>query len=289
MFGRRRSLTSTYGVTYTPDALWTAEGALEFGKVIDANSEDIERKAVSLSVGYQDEEKFAAKVRGEVRVDDSEDDKRDRQTYLTAASLSWKTNADWRFIANLDAVISNSDQSSTLDGDYIEASVGYAYRPVLNDRFNMLLKYAFIYDLPGPQQVNVNGDVLGPSQRSHIFSVDASYDVTQYLTLGAKYGFRIGEVSSTRGSDDFTESSAHLGIVRADIHVVENWDALLEGRVLHSPTSSTTDFGALAAVYRHFGENVKVGAGYNFGHFSDDLRDLTYDDQGPFINVVGSF
>ena len=289
MFGRRRSLTSTYGVTYTPDAMWTAQGGLEFGTVINPVDGNFDRKAISASVSYQDEKRFSAKLRGEVRLESSEDHTKDRQTYLTAATLSWKTSENWRFIANLDAVISNSDQSSVLDGDYVEASLAYAYRPVTNDRFNMLWKYTFLYDLPGPQQVTVNGNILGPAQRSHIFSADASYDVNQYLTIGAKYGFRIGDVSATRLSKDFAPSSAHLAIVRADLHIVHNWDALLEGRVLFSPSASTADYGALAAVYRHFGENVKVGAGYNFGRFSDDLRDLTYDDQGPFINVVGTF
>jgi hypothetical protein len=289
MFGRRRSLTSTYGVTYTPDAMWSAQGGFEFGTIIEPIGGNFDRKAVSASVSYQDEEKFSAKLRGEARFENSEDHLKDRQTYLTAATLSWKTNSNWRFIANLDAVISNSDQASVLDGDYVEASLAYAYRPVTNDRFNMLLKYTFLYDLPGPQQVTVNGALLGPAQRSHIFSADASYDLNQYITIGAKYGFRIGDVSATGLAKDFTPSSAHLAILRADLHIVHNWDALLEGRVLFSPSAQTVDYGALAAVYRHIGENVKVGTGYNFGRFSDDLRDLTYDDQGPFINVVGTF
>ena len=289
VFGRRRSLTSTYGVTYTPDALWTAQGGVEFGTVTDAVDGDFDRKAVSASLAYHDDKKLSAKIRGEVRLENSADHLKDRQTYLTAATLGWKTSDNWRFIANLDAVISNSDQSSVLDGDYIEASLGYAYRPVQNDRFNMLLKYTFLYDLPGPQQVTVNGALLGPAQRSHIFSADASYDLNQYVTIGAKYGFRVGDVSASRLSKDFKPTSAHLAILRADLHIVHNWDALLEGRVLFSPSAATVDYGALAAVYRHFGQNVKVGAGYNFGRFSDDLRDLTYDDQGPFINVVGTF
>ena len=29
--------------------------------------------------------------------------------------------------------------------------------------------------------------------------------------------------------------------------------------------------------------------GYNFGSFSDDLRDLTLDDRGVFLNMVGKF
>jgi hypothetical protein len=65
------------------------------------------------------------------------------------------------------------------------------------------------------------------------------------------------------------------------------WDLLLEGRVMHKPEADTTDFGALAAVYRHIGDNFKVGIGYNFGRFSDDLRDLTLDDRGVFPDAIG--
>ena len=82
---------------------------------------------------------------------------------------------------------------------------------------------------------------------------------------------------------------AVLGILRADFHVIRKWDLLAEARVLHLAESRTTKYGFLAAAYRHFGDNMKIGVGYNFGHFSDDLRDLTYDDQGIFLNAIGKF
>jgi hypothetical protein len=46
--------------------------------------------------------------------------------------------------------------------------------------------------------------------------------------------------------------------------------------------------GALVTVYRYFGKNFKVGVGYNFTDFSDDLTDLSYDHHGLFFNLVGS-
>ena len=36
------------------------------------------------------------------------------------------------------------------------------------------------------------------------------------------------------------------------------------------------------------GENMKVGAGYNFTDFSDDLTDLRYDHRGVFFNIIGT-
>lgn len=287
-YGHRRSLTQVYGISFKPNEIWSASLGMELGTVTDTVNGDFERRGLSAKAGYMTE-KVSTSATFEARFEDSEDNTRDRNTYLLRAQTSLKTNEDWRFSAHLDALISRSDQATILDGDYIEGSIGYAYRPVTNDKLNILMKYAFLYDLPGPQQVNSNGDILGPAQRSHIFSVDASYDINETVTIGAKYGFRIGDVSSTRLAENFSRSTAHLGIIRVDVNVVKNWDALLEARVLYSPEASQIDFGALAAVYRHFGNNAKIGIGYNFGRFSDDLTDLTYDDQGVFLNVIGKF
>lgn len=309
MFGARRSLTQTYGVVYTPDAVWTVDGGLEVGRIRDdtvdpdtgLQPEDFDRYAPSLAIGYKDEEAgISARVRGEVRIEDSENGTRDQNSYLFAAGVSWKTNENWRLLASVDAVISDSTspQTSFQDTDYVEASLGYAYRPVDNDRLNALFKYTWLYDMPGNDQI-VSGateDLFAPAQRSHILSADFIYDVAPWLSVGAKYGFRYGEVRhrtdgglGTEFENIWQRSTAHLGIIRSDLHVVKNWDVLLEGRVLHMPEAGTTDYGALTAVYRHVGNNFKVGVGYNFGSFSDDLRDLTLDDEGVFLNVVGKF
>jgi len=289
MFGARRSLTSTYGVKYTPTAKWTVNGGVEYGDVFASDDSALERVAVSMAVSYRDEEKYSWNLKAEARFEDSDDNSKDRNTYLVKGGVSIKHNENWRFLGSFKAALSDSDQTSILDGDYVEASVGYAYRPVDNDRLNGLFKYTFLYDLPGPDQVTVSQSTLGPAQRSHILSADFSYDLTQHLTVGAKYGFRIGEVSTTRSADDFVESSAHLGVLRADFHVIKNWDVMVEGRVLHTPEIDTTKYGFVAAAYRHFGDNFKVGVGYNFGQFSDNVADLTYDDGGIFINMVGKF
>ena len=50
-----------------------------------------------------------------------------------------------------------------------------------------------------------------------------------------------------------------------------------------------TRAGALVAVYRHIGDHVKAGVGYNFTDFSDDLTNLDYDSQGMFFNVIGKW
>ncbi|GAG08647.1 unnamed protein product, partial [marine sediment metagenome] len=46
--------------------------------------------------------------------------------------------------------------------------------------------------------------------------------------------------------------------------------------------------GALLEVSRRIGEFVKVGAGYNFTDFSDNLTDLDYTVYGPFVRMTGT-
>ena len=289
LIGHRQSLTHTYGVTYTPDDRWKVHGSAENGSFKDDLGGDFDRTAISAGVDYS-RKGLRFGLRGEARIEDSDDSQRqDRDTYLFSASSGVDFDPDWRALVHVDAVISNSDESAVLDGDYVEGSIGMAYRPVDNDRFNGLARYTFLYDLPGPEQVNASGETLGPKQRSHIISIDGTYDINEYLSVGAKYGARYGQISESRVGNDWTDSSAHLGVLRADLHIVKNWDAVIEGRILHLPEAQSTRTGAFAAVYRHFGDNLKLGVGYNFADFSDDLTDVTYDNQGVFVNVIGKF
>ncbi|MCD7060629.1 porin family protein [Pelagibacterium xiamenense] len=309
MFGGRRSLTQTYGVLLTPDAFWSVDVGLVAGQVRDDTIDpvtglqraDFDRVVPSVGIGYVNEETgIRAHANAEVRLEESSDGSRNQNSYLLNSGLSWKTSDDWRLLANINAVLSDATAPETAfgDTDYVEASFGYAYRPVDNERLNALFRYTWLYDLPGNNQVTSGSasDQYAPAQRSHILSADVNYDLTPWLTLGGKYGFRYGEIryrtdngSGTAFENTWQVSSAHLAIIRADLHVVKNWDVLIEGRVMHMPEAQTTDYGALAAAYRHFGDNFKVGLGYNFGRFSDDLRDLTLDDRGVFINIVGKF
>ena len=96
------------------------------------------------------------------------------------------------------------------------------------------------------------------------------------------------EISRDREDPEYFDNSAQLVILRTDLRVGEVWEGLLEARTLALPDVDQTRSGALVAVYRYLGEHFKVGAGYNFTDFSDDLTDLSYDNQGFFINLIGS-
>jgi hypothetical protein len=165
---------------------------------------------------------------------------------------------------------------------------GYAYQPVQNERLNLLARFTYLRELPGEDQVTASGSTDGPLQISHVLSVDSDYDLTPRLTLGAKYGFRFSQTAD-RGTDAFGDSTAHLGIPRLDWHVVHKWDVMGEERGLRGVEEEATETGALLAIYRHVGNNAKVGVGYEWGRLSEDLTDLDYDSSGVFLNIIAKF
>jgi len=136
--------------------------------------------------------------------------------------------------------------------------------------------------------VTADGSADGPLQISHVFSIDGDYDLTPKLSLGAKYGFRTSEVAA-RGTDEFAASTAHLGIVRVDWHVVHKWNVMGEVRGLYGGGDDVTETGALLGVYRHVGNIAKLGLGYDWGRVSDNLTDLDYDSRGVFLNIIAKF
>ena len=77
-------------------------------------------------------------------------------------------------------------------------------------------------------------------------------------------------------------------MLRTDWRFARDWEGLLEARTLDLPDVDQRRAGALVTVYRYLGEHFKLGLGYNFTDFSDDLTDLSYDHQGVFINMIGS-
>ena len=173
--------------------------------------------------------------------------------------------------------------------DSVEGVLGAAYRPVKNDRFNALVKYTYFEDLAPAQQISSGGQFELPRQRSQIFSIDTVYDLTKKLTVGGKYGYREGEVALSRLEDNFVSSDAQLGVIRLDYHVVKKWDLIGEVRWLSTSLADDERFGALVGAYRHVGENAKIGVGYNFSSFSDDLTNFDDDNDGFFINLIGKF
>ena len=87
---------------------------------------------------------------------------------------------------------------------------------------------------------------------------------------------------------EWADSTATFAAVQVRREFAEDWHALAEHRWLDVKHGGTRR-GWLVGIDRDIGRNFRVGVGYNFTEFSDDLTDFDYDHRGWFINFVGSY
>ncbi len=284
--GTAPSTMRSFGAKFDPNEKFSFSASFENGKIDDATTGVFRRTAGTFGFGYTTKNvQFGSNV--EARFERGVG--RDQTVYLLRNTASVQMNPDWRALGRLNLAIADDNGSSLRAADYVEGVVGFAYRPVLNDRLNVLARVNYFQDLGPVGQITSGGETNSPKQRSMIGVIDMNYDLSETLTLGSKYGYRQGKVSLDRTSDRFVSSNTHLGVIRLDWRPVKKWDAVVEGRYLSNDLAGDAKWGGLAAIYRHLGNNAKIGVGYSISDFSDDLTDQSYSSKGFFVNLLGKF
>jgi hypothetical protein len=234
---------------------------------------------VSVSGGFNgDRLRWLSKI--ELREDDGAEV---REQWVSTNRVDYKLSEDLRFLGGLNY----SDTSDSVDDNqnarFVESSVGFGYRPTTNDRLNLLGKYTYLYDLASAGQQAA----IGVDQKSNILSIEGIYDLSKRVSLGGKLAQRKGELREGRGFGNWFESTASLAAMRARYHLPRKWDALLEYRWLSVDEAETDRHGLLLGIDRQIRDGIRLGIGYNFTDFSDDLTYLDYDKSGWFLNIVG--
>ena len=198
----------------------TYDAALEFGQVAGTPVDDLDRFALSLGLRYQSED-LTGRARLEFRKDDAApgSNYNDFDAIYFSSSARYQIDEERRLLFSLDAAKSKSDGSSVLDGSIADLEIGYAYRPIWNERLNVLARYCYLRDMFGQEIDGVAG--AGARQESHVFSLEGSYDLNRSWTLGGKIGGRFTESSSAEGQP-FVDNDAILAIVNARYHLVHD-------------------------------------------------------------------
>jgi hypothetical protein len=284
--GPAPSVMRSFGLDWNPSEKWSYSATFENGHVDNEDTGLFRRTAMTFGLGYTTEKlQLATNVEGRFEKGAA----RDQKVWLFRNTASVALSRDWRALGRLNFAIADEDRSDVRAADFVEGTMGFAYRPVMNDRLNLLARYTYLKDMGPVGQVTEGGETASPRQKSQIFSLDVNYDLTPKLTLGGKYAFRTGAVSLGRDSEVFVSSRTQLAVLRTDWRVVKAWDVTVEGHYLSNDRGGDRRLGGLAAVYRHLNNNVKVGVGYSFSDFSSDLGDQSYSSRGYFLNLLGKF
>ena len=275
------------GVTYLPNDRWHIDVKYENSRVKKERAASyvehniIKRDTGSLGLRY-DYGALRIASRLELRFDRGDETE---HQYVTTNSLKYDVNKEWTFLGKCNYSLTRNLTHSMDDARFFEVSTGVAYRPIALDKLNMLFKYTFLEDLaPLSQDGSIDVD-----ERSHVVSLEGIYDLSRYFSLGGKAAYKSSQMRLGRTSGEWFYSDTMLFAARVNWHVIKNWDAELEYRFLRVVQADDYKHGPLVCLYRHFGDHVKVGVGYNFTDFNDDLTNLNYESGGWFVNFVAKW
>ncbi|NVK22896.1 MAG: hypothetical protein HWD86_10280 [Kangiellaceae bacterium] len=272
-------LVHTFGMDYIPSIGWNIGFSLQEGE-LEAVSGVVDRRAATVSGGYRSPDvNWSSKL--EYRKDTGAES---REQWLTTNRLTYKLDEDWRLAARVNYSDTEDQLNPAQNAKFVEGNLGFAYRPINDNRWALLGKYTYLYDLRTLAQVTTGAD-----QKSDIYSFEGLYRLNPEWEFAGKIAHRRGQVREGRGSGQWFSSTANLYALQTRYHLVSEWDALLEYRLLEVKESDDQRQGWLIGADYHLTDNFKVGIGYNFTDFSDNLANLDYTYDGWFINFVGKY
>ena len=276
------STDQIYGIQYQPKVGRTLD--VSYTKSLVDNKgytkEEMTRDVISL--GYQVKtEQILWSGRLENRQDEGE---HGLTQNISKHSIHYKPNKDWSLFASHDYSKSTGNVSRQV-GFYNELNLGGAYRPLKNNRFNLIFKYTRLDN----QDPDIQSDASDTFDKSQIFALEGIYKLSPKWSAGGKVAHKVGTLTLRDDLDySFSARTTFTGI-RLNYTLLKKWDVFSEYRILQSSTAQDHKQGFLVGTYRFINPNLKVGVGYNFTSYTDDLTRLDYKAKGWFFNLVGGW
>ena len=155
---------------------------------------------------------------------------------------------------------------------------GIAYRPVDNDKLNMLAKYDYSRDLNN----SVASDLTNYSE--NIGQIEAIYDLTPKTELYGKYALKfVSENMSAINTNSLTD----LITARLKYRFTDMLDIAGIYHIINNPDTETTKQGCQVECGLTLYDRVRIAGGWNFVEYGDKaIHDQDYMAQGPYINMT---
>ncbi len=277
---RESGLAHTFGMDFYPVQGWNVGFTLSDGDLTRENGDQIDRRAISVSGGHT-----SSDTNWQSKLEWREDSGAEQVTqWVSTNRLTHKINESWRIAARLNYADTQDDLDRDGSAKFIEGNFGFAFRPWNSTRWGLFGRYTYLYDLASSGQIGG----YQVDQKTQVLSFEGVYRHDQRWEFAGKLARREGEARYERGRGEWFDSATTFAAAQARYELVYRWHAMAEYRWLDVDDGGTRQ-GWMAGVDRDIGRNFRIGAGYNFTEFSDDLTDFDYDHKGWFINFVGSY
>jgi hypothetical protein len=247
--------------------------------VVRAEEDNFEREIIGFGTSYT-KDNLKTSNRLEYRKDE---DSQNLEQFIFKSDLNWKYSQALSLLSEIEYSIEKEAE----EDEYLDGTFGFAYRPVKHDRLNILGKYSYIKE---DNEITNESDDSGfanyPAEKAQVFALDFIFDLNSSWQLAEKLAYKNGEIKLNSVNDDWTSSETYLWVNRINYQLRDDIELFTEYRILENKLAEDKKSGFLIGGYKRFANNLKLGAGYNFTDFNDDLTDLSYEADGWFVNII---
>ncbi len=212
---------------------------------------------------------------------------------LGGVGAEWRLHDQHTWLARARSSLSTHTSPGALTARtlarFTELTTGWAFRPIASDRLEFLSRYSYLHE----QRPSLSTDVRR-SEYSHVLAILSYARLPARILLSGKLAFKRSTMQENLALDEEAETkvSTILAIGRIGYQFYGHWDASGELRALGlwGDIDQETKLGTLLELGYSIGRHLRLGAGYNFSHFSDnELGDLTRDSHGFFFRMTGFY
>ncbi|MFH0753506.1 MAG: hypothetical protein V2A70_02955 [Candidatus Omnitrophota bacterium] len=292
-FARKQSTTTEgysdsniFGLTGDVNDRVAVQGTMERGKVQNVDGSVTDRLALTAGVGYVKKglepgasPVFQSSTKAEVRLDKGQTDK---QQYVFYQSAQGKINEQTTVNGKFSYSTTLNMDTKKAEAGYKEIVMGAAYRPITMDRLNVFGQYTY-KENKGPASQDTVTDV--EATKMHVVTAGAAFEINEKWELVEKLAMRIMQEKVT--GFEFAKTHTWLLINRVNYTLNRDWKIGAEYRILKVQEAQDQKSGVLLEAVHGMNDNMELGIGWNFTQFVDDLTDLDYTVQGPFIRMTG--
>lgn len=274
-------IAHTFGMDFYPATGWNLGFTVQRGE-LEKQIGQVRRTALSLN-GGRTSNRTQWQSKAEWRRDTGAEQ---REQWVTTNTLMHKVDESLRLAARFNYSKTTDDILTEAGAKFIEGNVGFAYRPWNNTKWALFGRYTYLYDVSSLPQIGDN--VAFYDQKSHVASFEGIYHPSQKWEFAGKLARREGEVRYGRLQGQWADSAVTFAAAQVRYGITTDWNLLGEYRWLGVKHGGDRH-GALIGIDRDIGENLRIGVGYNFTNFSDNLTNQDYDHKGWFLNIVGKY
>lgn len=273
--------TNIFGLSGDVGEKVSLKTAVENGVINNLDGTKTNRTAASLNASYVEKDAFRSSVKLESRFDSGSADVRQLLGYI---GVEGRVSRDLSLFNKTNISQTENTATSAVAAQYKEILTGFAYRPVYFDRWNIIGKYTYLENA-GPSGQADYTDVS--KMRANILGLETIYDYDDENQIVAKLAGKQAE-EWVPGFDGPTDSKTWLAILRLNRKFLVDYELALEYRVLGQCLAEDSRQGALVEVNRYFSNWLKLGVGYNFSGFNDDLAHQDYNAYGWYVKATSS-